>query len=130
MILPDAARDHVRGNCAHHQPGPAHIDRHDAVPHLDIPFVVIARAELGIERRIVDQHVDLAEAGDRLADQRLDRLLVADVAGSAGRRIGAVRVRDLGGERSAVLDVGDHHAGAFGGERQAHNAARSPWRRR
>ena len=118
MILPRAARDHVRRDVAHHQPGPAHVDRHHPIPQVRIPFVEVSGMELGIKRRVVDQDVDLAEAVDGLRHQGLDRRLVADVERAAGHGVGAMPARNLRGERRAVLDIGDHHARAFGGERQ------------
>ena len=71
----------------------------------------------GIERRVVDQDVDPAEALDGLRNQVLDRLLVADVELDAGHAVRAVAAGDFRGELLAVGDVGDHDARAFGGER-------------
>src|SRR5262249_49546773 len=65
---------------------------------------------------IVDEHVDVAEALDRLRRQRLDRGFLADVGDHARHRIDAVPGRDLLRELAAVGDIGDHDARALGGE--------------
>ena len=117
MILPVRRSIMCGATWRDHQIRPAHIHRHDAVPGVGVPLVEIARLERRIERGIVDQDVDLAEALDGLRHQVLDRLFVADVELDAGHRIGAMAAGDFLGQLLAVGDVGDHHARAFGGER-------------
>ena len=51
-------------------------------------------------------------------DQRLHGFLVADVEHLGGDRIGAMLRGDLGRERCAVHDIGDHHARTFGRKRE------------
>ena len=84
---------------------------------LGVPLVEISRLQRRIERGVVHQHVDLAEALDGLRHQALHRFLVADVEFHARDGIRAVAAGDFLGELAAVGDVGDHHARAFGGER-------------
>ena len=125
-----AARLHVRHDVLGHQERAAHVHRHDAIPHRDVDLGEVLLLERGIDRRVVDQDVDLAEPLHGLGDQRLHLALVADVEGHAGGGVAAVLGGELGGERAAVGNVGDHHLGAFGRERLRSNGARCPWRRR
>ena len=64
---------------------------------------------------VVDDDVDAAERQHRGVDSRLHRGFVGDVGGDADRHIG---VADLfgGGGGLFGIQVGDHHAGALGGQ--------------
>ena len=84
----------------------------------DVDVGELGLLELRVERGVVDQDVDLAEALDGLGDQRLDLRLVADVADHAGGGVAAVLAGKLLRQIAAVGDVGDHHRGALGRERR------------
>src|SRR5215212_4016886 len=72
----------------------------------------------GVERGVIHQHVDLTETFHAVPNQALHGILVADIADFRSDRVGAVLRGDFGGDLRAINDVGDHHAGAFGGERE------------
>ena len=109
--------DHLRRDVADHEIRPAHVDRHHSVPEVGVPFVEVAWAELGIERGVVDEDVDAAEALGGLRHELLHRGFVADVEAFGDRGVLAVLAADLGRQRRTVLDIGDHHPRALFGQR-------------
>ena len=91
----------------------AHIDGEHLVPKIDVDVLHLGVVQGGEQGRVVDQDVDLAEALHGFGDQRLDLILLADIAGHAHGRIRPVPGRDLLRRLFCTRDIGDHDARAF-----------------
>ena len=96
---------------AGHSEGPGQGDPQDRVP-LVIGHVDDVRG--AAEPRVVDQDVDATHLRDRGADQPLDLFLLGDVAEEVGRAGAGELLELVGGlAQAALVDVADHHGGAF-----------------
>ena len=90
------------------------VDRHGAIPHVDVHVDHVAVATEHVEtecRGVVVHDVDRAESFDDGLDHAAHRLLVADVDLERDRSVAKLARR---GRRSIARDVGDRNAGSFG----------------
>ena len=81
---PLALPRHVLGGAQAAEKAPFEIDGVDAVPPV---LVAVEEVPLGVDQPgAVDQHVDRAEALQRLIEEAIDRRLVRDIGGDGDRR--------------------------------------------
>ena len=112
-----AGADHVRRDMLHHEKRAAPVDRHHAVPQLDIYLPGLGGLEGREQRGVVHQHVDPAAASDHLLHEARHLCLVAHVEGRGKGAAGAALAVDRFGQRRSVDDVGDRNRRALGRER-------------
>jgi len=106
-----APLQHVREHRAHHAEGSVQRDVEHAAPllvaHLDDP-------RRPAQARVVDQHVDPAQLGDRGVHERPDLRLARDVTEPCGRPRSQLSLQLVGRlAQTPLVDVADHHARAL-----------------
>ena len=106
---------HRRGRRLGAQETATHAHRHDAVPLVHVEGGERYRRNVRAERGVVDEDVEAAEGFERAGDHGGDRCVVGDV--DAQRVRAPARGTDRLCDRFAVLEIGNHDAGAGGAER-------------